>query len=230
MISEKRRGILPEEQIVSDEHNTSDDAERLAEIREFLSPADKGTDRVFLLGLLDARDAALKDAREEIENLSADASNDGERYRAMRNLIDILRRDRAIKDEVVAAFRTVVEEATKGWEHLKEWYDGADKERSESGEIGSQHRDGFETWLDTLVEDAKEALARLDAPSNSGNGWRQDRPGWYWVKRSFEEDTWRPAQWIMIGDTKGWEGYTHPEEIVEIGPYIPGPRERNENG
>lgn len=58
----------------------------------------------------------------------------------------------------IAALCKVVEEASHGWERLQEYYDGADKERRETGEVGSQHRDRFEAWLDCLVEDAKAAL------------------------------------------------------------------------
>jgi ribA/ribD-fused uncharacterized protein len=41
---------------------------------------------------------------------------------------------------------------------LKEWYDNADKERRETGQVGSIHRDIFESAIEALALDAKEAL------------------------------------------------------------------------
>ena len=41
------------------------DAERLAAIREFVSPADTSTDRVFLLQQINARDATIADLKQE---------------------------------------------------------------------------------------------------------------------------------------------------------------------
>jgi hypothetical protein len=41
---------------------------------------------------------------------------------------------------------------------LAKMYDGQDAERKESGEIGSQHRDRFEAFLDSVVDAARDAL------------------------------------------------------------------------
>jgi hypothetical protein len=70
-------------------------------------------------------------------------------------------------------------------------------------------------------ERLRESLAACDAAEP--DEWRPDRPGWYWVMRSFEEGVWVPAQWIVIDDVRAWAGYAHPEEIVDIGPCIPPP-------
>jgi len=114
-----------------------DDAKRLQRIRNnFFAPTKWDTqydrDVHFLLGLLDARDAALREARGEIENLKSDAANDAgqtQSYkRAIAELYDVLgikrgddpwpdfvdrlREHSAAKDAVVAAARRM---ASKMW-------------------------------------------------------------------------------------------------------------------
>lgn len=48
--------------------------------------------------------------------------------------------------------------AANAWEELRVMYAGQDYERRTTGEIGSQHRDKFEAFLDTLVDAAMTAL------------------------------------------------------------------------
>jgi len=99
----RREGTIP------NQHNTRDDAERrLSAIRSYRFKGSENMldeETVFLLGQIDIRDAALRDARAEIENLKAYQSNDVARYRSMQKTLHMLCERSAAKDEVVAAAR-----------------------------------------------------------------------------------------------------------------------------
>src|SRR5690348_6910721 len=66
---------------------------------------------------------------------------------------------RDLPEQIIAVLRL----AAEGNKRLQDWYDGADKERAETGEVGSIHRDNFEAYLDGLVYDAEEALKLINA-------------------------------------------------------------------
>ncbi len=54
--------------------------------------------------------------------------------------------------------RNVVEQAAQAWDQLQLMYARQDAERKRTQECGSWPRDAFESWVDDLVQNAKEAL------------------------------------------------------------------------
>lgn len=60
----------------------------------------------------------------------------------------------------VERLRKVVEDAARAWNKLLEMYAGQDAERAKKGEVGSIHRDVFESYLSGLAEDANASLTK----------------------------------------------------------------------
>jgi hypothetical protein len=176
------------------------DAERLERIR-LKFPAETRWDTQydrdvrFLLEQIDARDAAVREAREDCAQLA--------KAKALQQ-IDL----REARDRIAALER--VAKAARQLSDLPRIT--SDTELSGPGYASRYIRCEYKL---------REALAACDAAEP--DEWRPDRPGWYWVMRSFEEGVWVPAQWIIIDDVRAWAGYAHPEEIVDIGPCIPPP-------
>lgn len=76
------------------------------------------------------------------------------------------------------------------------------------------------------------ALSALSA-APAADGWRPDRPGWYWVRLSAVEK-WTPAEWRLYprsGKGKWLCGIDPIDSVFEIGPALlppPAPREGGE--
>lgn len=94
------------------------------------------------------------------------------------------------------------------------------------------HRD-WDVFLNEIIaerEELREALAALDTATD--DGWRQDRPGWYWVIYDLPVD-WEPAEWIPNEEIwlfTGSDMKVHTQNIDKIGPALPSPPATSEEG
>ncbi len=129
--------------------------------------------------LLEEIAAALAAERQRLSATAQEPPSNDDLVRA-RGIVDIASRsnDQTVRevliDEIAAALSEqrqrfsaafpVLRDAAQAWERLQQMYDGQDRERKESGEVGSAHRDKFEAWLEALVENAKSVLIGQAAP------------------------------------------------------------------